>query len=337
MEDLKLRIEKLRQSLSIDQKGARLHEIEQIMQTPSFWDKAEEAAGLSRELSMLQNTIHQWQHVYDLVHAAGEQDRREIESELGQLELATFLSGLHDAAPAILSIHAGTGGVDAMDWAEMLLKMYVRYSEKRNWQVTTLDISAGEEAGIKSTTIRIVGENAYGYLKGEAGVHRLVRLSPFNAKKLRQTSFALVEVIPEITNDELEIPEKDLRIDVYRASGHGGQGVNTTDSAVRITHIPTNIVVTCQNERSQLQNKETALRILESRLITLMEKESQTELNKLKPNVQGSWGNQIRSYVMQPYTLVKDHRTDVETADVEGVLSGALDRFIQAELVNKIS
>lgn len=332
MNDLTTRIEQLKQSLAIDTKLTHIHEIELLMQSSGFWDDAANAAEMSRELTSLKNVCDQWHHVSDLVSAGTEADRAYIEGELQILELATFLNGPHDDAPALLSVHAGTGGVDAMDWAELLLKMYLKYAEARGYAASTIEIASGEEAGIKSATVRITGEHAYGFLKGEAGVHRLVRMSPFNADHLRQTSFALVEVVPEITKKHLDIPETDLRIDTYRASGHGGQGVNTTDSAVRITHIPSGVVVTCQNERSQLQNKETAMRILESRLTKLMEETSITELSKLKPNVQGSWGNQIRSYVMQPYTLVKDHRTDVETANIQAVLDGDIELFIQAEL-----
>ncbi len=332
MDDLKTRIAQLKNSLAIEKKLARIAEIEQLMQSAGFWDNPERGTTLSQELSALKNISDQWQHVYELIEAGGEADRAEIETELAQLELTTFLSGPHDSAAAIVSIHAGTGGVDAMDWAELLLKMYFRFAEAKGWPVKTLELSPAEEAGIKSATIRIDGQNSYGLLKGEAGVHRLVRLSPFNADHLRQTSFALVEVVPEIAKHVLDIPEKDLKIDVYRAGGHGGQGVNTTDSAVRITHLPSGLVVTCQNERSQLQNKESAMRVLESRLTKMMEEAGAKELSQLKPNVQGSWGNQIRSYVMQPYTMVKDHRTNVETADVQGVLAGDLEAFIQAEL-----
>jgi len=332
MEDLHNRITQLKNSLRINDKQSRIRELESALQAAGVWDNAEAAGAMAQELAALQKVVEQWQHVSDMIAAGTEADRPDLEGELHQLEQLTYLGGPHDTAPAIISIHAGTGGVDAMDWAEILLKMYMRYAEKQGWSVTTLDYSRAEEAGIKSATVRIAGENAYGYLRGEGGVHRLVRLSPFNAKNLRQTSFALVEVTPEIAKTELEVPEKDLRIDVYRASGHGGQGVNTTDSAVRITHLPTGLVVTCQNERSQLQNRATAMRILTSRLVTIMEQEHASELSQLKPQVQGSWGNQIRSYVMQPYTMVKDHRTNHETSDVQGVLSGDLDAFMQAEL-----
>ncbi len=332
MDDLIGRVEKLQQSLGIASKQTRISELDHILSASGVWDDPEEAGRLAQELDALKQVVGGWQTVYELTHAGTEADRAIIEDELHKLEFMTYLSGAHDTAPALLSIHAGTGGVDAQDWALMLWRMYTRYAEAREWSVNTLDLTYGEEAGIKSVTVRVTGDYTYGYLRGEAGVHRLVRLSPFNAKNLRQTSFALVEVVPEVQKTQLNIPEKDLRIDVYRASGHGGQGVNTTDSAVRITHIPTNMVVTCQNERSQLQNKETAMRILESRLLLLMEQENAAELSQLKAHVLGSWGNQIRSYVMQPYTLVKDHRTEAETPQVEKVLNGDLDLFIQAEL-----
>ncbi len=332
MNDLQERINHLEQSLAIADKKKRIAELTELLEKSNVWDNPDEASAYSRELSSLQGIVSKWQDLHEMIAASSDDDRGFLERELDELELATFLAGPHDTAPAIISIHAGTGGIDAQDWAELLLKMYIGYATLKGWAVKTLDQTMGEEAGIKSATIHITGENAYGYLKGESGVHRLVRLSPFNAKNLRQTSFALVEVTPEIAKAELDIPEKDLRIDVYRASGHGGQGVNTTDSAVRITHLPTNIVVTCQNERSQLQNRATALKILTSRLLVLMEQEQISELSRLKPNVQGSWGNQMRSYVMQPYTLVKDHRTEVETSNVDAVLKGELEPFIQAEL-----
>ncbi len=332
MQDLVERLAQLKKSLQIEVKVLRISELEKLVNDPSAWDNPDVASENARELGEVKKIVEIYQNVADMISAGSETDRNEIEVEIIGLESAVFLSGPHDQAAAILSIHAGTGGVDAMDWAEMLLKMYLKYAEKAGWGVVTYDISRGEEAGIKSVTVKISGLNAYGLLKGEAGVHRLVRLSPFNAKNLRQTSFALVEVIPEIIKTNLDIPEKDLRIDVYRAGGHGGQGVNTTDSAVRITHIPTSTVVTCQNERSQLQNKATAMRILQSRLTVMMEQEHADELSKLKPGVQGSWGNQIRSYVLQPYTMVKDHRTNVETANVSAVLNGDLEMFIQAEL-----
>jgi peptide chain release factor 2 len=238
-----------------------------------------------------------------------------------------------------LSIHAGAGGTDAQDWAGMLLRMYVRYAEKAGWSVTTIEESAGDEAGIKSVTIEISGPFAYGKLKGEHGVHRLVRLSPFNADNLRQTSFAKVEIMPKIDRpDEVAIDEKDLKIDVYRSGGHGGQSVNTTDSAVRITHVPTGLVVAIQNERSQLQNRETAMTILRSRLAQLQMEQHAEALSELKgPNQSAEWGNQIRSYVLHPYKQVKDLRTRYETTDPDAVLDGSLDSLINAYLEHTLA
>lgn len=332
MNDLEERIQQLNQLLNIEAKKERIGQLEAELGRPEVWDDPASAGKMARELTELKKMVSDWQNVHDLIAAGETEDWPELEEELNRLEAFTLLSGPYDDLPAIVSIHAGTGGIDAQDWAEMLLKMYLKFTEKRDWQATTLELSPGEEAGIKSTTVRINGDHAYGLLRGESGVHRLVRLSPFNAKNLRQTSFALVEVIPEIPKTKLTIPDSDIRVDVYRASGHGGQGVNTTDSAVRLTHLPTGIVVTCQNERSQMQNKETAMRILAARLSLALEKENQTEISALKPNVQGSWGNQIRSYVFQPYTLVKDHRTGFESSDVASILDGELESFIQAEL-----
>lgn len=334
MEDLKQRISQLKTTLKIADKINRISEIEALLNDAKIWDNHAEASKLSQELSSLKLVVKDWEDLSDMLAAAEEADRELLEGQIAKLETETYLSGEFDSLNAVISIHAGTGGVEAMDWAQMLARMYLRYAERKGWQAVTLDMNMGEEAGYKSVTYKISGRNCYGYLKGEGGVHRLVRLSPFNAQHLRQTSFALVEVVPEIEKTNLEIPEKDLRIDVFRASGHGGQGVNTTDSAVRITHIPTNITVTCQNERSQMQNKETAMKILQSRILVLMEKDHTAELSKLKPQVQGSWGNQIRSYVMQPYTMVKDHRTEAESSNVAGVLDGDLDLFIEAELKN---
>ena len=332
MEDLINRIAQLKTTLRIDDKIVQINEIEELLNAPSIWGDHNLASQKSQELSELKNKVSKWQDLSEMIDAAQEGDRSVLEEQISELESETYLNGQFDNLPAIISIHAGTGGVEAMDWAQMLSRMYLRYAEKKGWSATTLEINTGEEAGYKSAAFKINGLNTYGFLKGEGGAHRLVRLSPFNAQHLRQTSFVLVEVVPEIAQTSLDIPEKDLRIDVFRASGHGGQGVNTTDSAVRITHIPTSISVSCQNERSQIQNRETAMKILHSRLLIMMEKEHTEELSKLKPQVQGSWGNQIRSYVMQPYTMVKDHRTGAESSNVAGVLDGGLDLFIEAKL-----
>lgn len=259
---------------------------------------------------------------------------QDIEKRFSECEFEILFTGKHDRSNALLAIHAGTGGVDAMDWAEMLLRMYVRFCEQRKWRVKILEKLHGGEAGIKSATIEVEGFYAYGYLKAENGVHRLVRISPFDAEGMRHTSFALVEVVPDLGGvEEIKINNEDIRIDVFRASGHGGQGVNTTDSAVRITHLPTGIVVSCQNERSQLQNKETALRYLRAKLHRLSEIEKEEEKKQLRGDYsEAAWGNQIRSYVLNPYRLVKDHRTGYETQEIKSVLDGEILPFIESVL-----
>lgn len=320
---------------------------------PDLWQNADLAQNVLREQAALEKRLGPWRAVrksLESVVELSEMDDESIGDDLAQefknaqqkfMELKEELkfSGPYDASDAILSIHAGAGGTDAQDWASMLLRMYVRYAEKQGWQVTTIDESAGEEAGIKSVTLEISGSFAYGKLQGEHGVHRLVRLSPFNSDNLRQTSFAKVEVTPKIDAPEaLAIDDKDLKIDVYRSGGHGGQSVNTTDSAVRITHIPTGIVVAIQNERSQLQNKETAMTILRSRLIQLQLEQHAEKVSELKgPNEQAAWGNQIRSYVLHPYKQVKDLRTRHESSDPDAVLAGELEPFVTAYLEQNIA
>jgi peptide chain release factor 2 len=256
-----------------------------------------------------------------------------LQKELEAHETETYLSGKYDTNNALLSVYAGAGGVDAQDWTEMLLAMFLKYKEQKNLSAKIISLSEGQEAGIKSVTVEVEGINAYGLLKSEGGVHRLVRISPYDSDKARHTSFALVEVIPEIDAASEIIPESELKIDTYRASGHGGQSVNTTDSAVRITHIPTGTVVTCQNERSQLQNKERALKILKSRLVAIREADREAELKVIKgDNLSAEWGSQIRSYVLHPYQMVKDHRTGAESSDTKSVLEGNLDIFVEAYL-----
>ncbi len=258
---------------------------------------------------------------------------QQLLDDIELFETITLLGGRYDNQNAILTIHAGTGGVDAQDWAQMLFRMYSRFIERQQWQVKLYDLSAAEEAGIKTATLHISGEFVYGMLKSETGVHRLVRNSPFNSKHSRETSFALVEVVPELDDtSEITIRPEDIRVDVFRAGGHGGQGVNTTDSAVRITHMASGIVVQCQNERSQLQNREIAMKALRNRLLTIQLAEKQQELQELKGSHKNSWGHQIRSYVMQPYTMVKDHRTNTEMTDVNKVLDGDIMQFIEAYL-----
>ncbi len=319
---------------------------------PDFWNDSESAQKVSQQLAELDKHIEEWRglenRINDVVEIAElgdpllendiKNDISLLEKEVAAKQFELQLGGEHDKNSAILSLYAGTGGTDAQDWTQMLLRMYARYCERAGWQMNILSESPGEEAGIKSVTLEVTGRYAYGKLKGEKGVHRLVRLSPFNSDNLRQTSFALVDVAPELdTVSELEIDEKDLRIDVYRSGGNGGQSVNTTDSAVRITHIPTGIVVAIQNERSQLQNKQKAMAILQGKLTALMLAQHKQELKDISgENQSAAWGNQIRSYVLHPYNKVKDHRTDYEASDTKGVLDGDLDCFIDAYLQQQI-
>ncbi len=312
-----------------------------------FWNNQTHAREVVKEHAKLEKRTQPWlrlrQEVADLVDLMElgdssmqielDKSLQELTQRFDTLKEELKFSGLYDDNDAILSIHAGAGGADAQDWAGMLLRMYARFAEGQGWQVVTVDESSGEEGGIKSVTLEISGTFAYGKLKGEHGVHRLVRLSPFNAES-RETSFAKVEVMPKIdTPEAVQIDEKDLKIDVYRSGGHGGQSVNTTDSAVRITHLPTNIVVAIQNERSQLQNKETAMTILRSRLAQLQLEQHAERVSELKgPNEQAAWGNQIRSYVLHPYKQVKDLRTEHVSSDPDAVLSGELEPFVAAYL-----
>ena len=263
-----------------------------------------------------------------------EEDNKTIKEDLKSLSIYLLFNKPYDKNNCIVEIHPGAGGTESCDWANMLYRMYTRYCEKKNFKIELLDYQAGEEAGLKSVSFKVKGEYAYGYLKNEKGVHRLVRLSPFDSSNRRHTSFASIDVTPEISKDiKIDINEKDLKIDVYRSTGAGGQGVNTTDSAVRITHLPTKIVVTCQNERSQIQNKETALQVLKSKLYVLEQQKKEQELAKEK-GIQSNidFGSQIRSYILHPYSLVKDHRTNYETSDTKSVLDGEIDKFIESNL-----
>ncbi len=329
-----------------------LHRTNREIEQEDFWNNIEYAQKVMKEKKSMEDTINTHgglkqtlSDIEELIEMAIMEEEESLVEEIQEmfdtlkasldtLRIKTLLNGKYDNCGAIISIHAGTGGVDAMDWAEMLLRMYTRWCDKKGYSVKMIDLQDDTEAGIKSATLIVEGENAYGYLKNEKGVHRLVRISPFNAAGKRQTSFAQLEVIPEIEEDlSVEIDAEDLRIDTYRSSGAGGQHVNKTDSAIRITHLPTNIVVTCQNERSQHQNKDMAMKILMSKLAELKEEQHKENLKELKGDYSmNTWGSQIRSYVFQPYTMVKDHRTGAETANVSGVMDGDLDYFINEKL-----
>lgn len=327
------------------------------MGASDFWQDAEHAKKISKQAADLRAELDLWrgflkeledlQDLAELAQAEGDESvhddvakkLEEYAARFAKLEFATLFAGSHDPSNAIVSIHAGAGGTEAQDWAEMLLRMLLRFAERHGWDTDMLWESRGEEAGIKSATFRVAGRHAYGYLKCEAGVHRLVRQSPFNADNLRQTSFALIEIIPELEDtEEVTIDPKDIRVDTFLSGGHGGQSVNTTYSAVRVVHIPTNIVVTCQNERSQQQNREVAMKILRSKLFQLEEEKLLAEKKKLRGEYKSAeWGNQIRSYVLHPYQMVKDHRTEYETSDTQGVLDGKLESFMEAYLRLQLS
>lgn len=314
--------------------GKILAEIKQIKNKVVQYRKTEQETENLIELTELANLDNDEDVAKDIIKSTAK-----LENEVEKLELQTLLSGKYDKNNAILTLHPGAGGTESQDWAEMLYRMYTRWAVKNGYEVKELDYLEGEEAGVKSVTFEIIGENAYGYMKGEMGVHRLVRISPFDAGGRRHTSFASLEVLPEITDDiSIDINPDDLRIDTYRASGAGGQHINKTSSAVRITHIPTNTVVACQSERSQIQNRETAMKMLKSKLLNLKEKEQKKTIDELK-GVQKdiAWGSQIRSYVFCPYTLVKDHRTNYEVGNVESVMDGNIDGFIEAYLKMNIT
>lgn len=353
MDSLKKRAENLKESVDeaykkagIDGLKLQLDKLNSQAEAPDFWNDPKSAADVSRKQAELSARIETWtkitQDAADALELASLEDKsleddlnqqlNDLENRYEKLKKELRYSGPYDHGDAILSIYAGAGGTDAQDWASMLQRMYLRWAEKSGLKSSIVAESSGEEAGIKSATIEIAGNLAYGRLKNEHGVHRLVRLSPFNADSLRQTSFAKVEVLPKIDRpDDLEIDDKDLKIDVFRSGGHGGQSVNTTDSAVRVTHLPTGITVAIQNERSQLQNKDTAMTILRSKLLQLQMEQHAEKLSELKgPNEQAAWGNQIRNYVMHPYKMVKDLRTSVETSDVDAVMDGGLDQFIDS-------
>lgn len=354
MQPLTKRLDNLRQSiatayaqLKIDQKAEQVRTLEDEVATPEIWNNPAYAQEKSKQLAHLSAMVEPWQtltaqarDLHELMELGDDSLVPEFDGQITALEAEfadrkkeLLFNGDYDDHNAIVRITAGVGGTDAQDWAEMCERMYLRWAEKSGLQTTSIERSAGEEAGIKTSVIEITGAYAYGRLRSENGVHRLVRLSPFNSDNLRQTSFALVEVLPQIdAPDEVALNDKDLKVDVYRSGGHGGQSVNTTDSAVRITHIPTGIVVAIQNERSQLQNKETALKILRSKLAQMQLEQHAESVGDLQAGESANWGSQIRNYVLHPYTLVKDTRTKFEDRDAKGVLDGKLDEFMNAYL-----
>lgn len=324
---------------------------EQITQE-GFWDEPQEAQKVMQKLTSLKDKVSGFQELYDqyeelllMWELGNEEDDPEVLRELGrelrnltgridEKELAVLLNQPYDSANAILTLHAGAGGTESQDWVQMLMRMYIRWAEDKGYKVDVVDLLPGDEAGVKSVTIEIIGENAYGYVKAEKGVHRLVRISPFDASGRRHTSFASCDVMPEVDEEvEVNIDSADLKVDTYRASGAGGQHVNKTDSAVRITHLPTGIVVQCQSERSQISNRTKAMKLLKSKLIAVQREQQEQELAAIRGEQQDiAWGSQIRSYVFHPYSLVKDHRTDTETGNITAVMDGEIDQFISAYL-----
>ncbi len=338
-------------------KGKELKLLEEQTMNNDFWNDTENSSKVLKEINGLkvkvegfhkiQNELNNIFEMNELLEIETDDEMAKevikstslIEKQIEKLEITTLLSGKYDNNNAIITIHPGAGGTEAQDWAEMLYRMYSRWANARNYDLKELDYLEGDEAGLKSVTFSVSGDYAYGYLKGEMGVHRLVRISPFDAGGRRHTSFASIEVLPEITDDiELEINPDDIKMDVYRASGAGGQHINKTSSAVRLTHIPTGIVVACQTERSQFQNKDTALKMLKSKLLNLKEKEQKDTIDELKGlQMEIAWGSQIRSYVFCPYTLVKDHRTNYEVGNVQSVMDGDLDGFIDSYLKSNVA
>lgn len=348
IEDAQQTLADLSESLDLEGRKKRIAEIDEIISAPDFWNNPEGGQAIMQEKKRLESKVDKYnalagkmEDLEVMIELAKEEPDADLEQdivdtlaeitkELDAFELETILNGDYDDNNAILSIHPGAGGTESQDWAEMLYRMYVRWAERHGYKVEVLDYLDGDEAGIKSVTMLIEGENAYGYLKSEKGVHRMVRISPFDASGRRHTSFTAVEVMPEVENDTtIEIDDKDLKVDTYRSSGAGGQHVNKTESAVRITHIPTGIVVQCQNERSQLQNKEMCFKMLRSKLLEKKIEERQAEADAMKGDVKKiEWGSQIRSYVFCPYTMAKDHRTGYEKGDIQAVMDGDIQGFI---------
>lgn len=342
----------LKESLALNQKNDRIEELEHEMEEPDFWDEVERSQMVMKELKSLKDICDEigalevsYEDIQTMLDLGYEENDPDLipeieelfvvfEEQLEKLRISTLLSGEYDKDNAILTLHAGAGGTEACDWVSMLYRMYTRWATSKGFTTEVLDYLDGEEAGIKTVTVQINGENAFGYLKSERGVHRLVRISPFNAAGKRQTSFASCDVMPDIEEDvEVDIAEDDLKIDTYRSSGAGGQHINKTDSAVRITHIPTGIVVQCQNERSQHSNKDKAMKMLKAKLLLLKQQANLEKISDIRGEIlDNGWGSQIRSYVLQPYTMVKDHRTGEESSNTGAVLDGAIDGFMNAYL-----
>jgi peptide chain release factor 2 len=336
------------EGLHIEDLKNQLEEIKEEMNSPGFWEDIEHSTAVNKKRATMENKIN---HYYSLLQqcedvetmlelAEEEEDRdlaleavetlKKLSEDIENLAVETLMRGDYDSCNAVLSLHAGAGGTEAQDWTQMLYRMYTRYCEKKGFKITLLDYLDGDEAGTKSATFEVDGENAYGYLRGEKGVHRLVRISPFDSNARRHTSFSSLDVAPMLEDDDkIEIDMEDVRVDTFRSTGAGGQHVNMTDSAVRMTHMPTGIVVSCQNERSQIQNREMCLKMLRAKLVELKEREKEEQMAEIKGEMKKiEWGSQIRSYIFQPYTMVKDHRTGCETGDIDDVMDGNLDKFI---------